>query len=145
MKILNKVVIGMATLVLLTACGPSKCDYAKFHSEAVKAAEKDAGYKKVTVKGKLASLLGTLEIDAVLEKKDGEWDLTKGDVASAVTLAGMIAATANTVAEDSEMTYYAGNGFKTVKGENVRTYNAAGFLTSAKLSDGTDLKASYSK
>ena len=145
MKILNKVVIGMASLCLLTACGPSKCDYAKFHSEAVKAQEKDPGYTKVTAKGEIKSTLLSATVDAVLEKKNGEWELTKGDALSAVTLVTFVAATADTVPEDSESTYYCGNGFKVTKGENVANYNASGYLTSIKESGGTSLKFSYSK
>lgn len=52
MKILNKVVIGMASLVLLTACGPSKVSYDKYHEKALEAAKKENGFTKVEVNGK---------------------------------------------------------------------------------------------
>ena len=52
MKILNKVVIGMASLCLLTACGAKKLTYEKFHEKAVEAAKVENGYTKVTVNGK---------------------------------------------------------------------------------------------
>lgn len=52
MNILNKVVIGMASLVLLTACGPSKVSYEKFHEKAVEAAKIENGFTKVEANGK---------------------------------------------------------------------------------------------
>ena len=145
MKVLNKVVIGMASLVLLTACGPSKCSYAKFHEEAVKAVEKAPEYKKMTAKGEIKSSLMNLTIDAVLEKKDGEWELTKGDALSATALIVYAASTADLVPEDSGTTYYCGKGFKAVKDKQTAVWNASGFLTSIKEDSGTSLKFSYSK
>ena len=51
MKVLNKFVVGAAALVLLTACGPSKISYDKYHEKAVAAAKNENGFTKATVDG----------------------------------------------------------------------------------------------
>ena len=136
MKVLNKVVIGAAALVLLTACGPSKTTYAKFHEEAVAAAKKEVSYKKAKFAGKLKTDNTEITLSATYEYKDGQWKMTDGGVVEALATASFIALTAQTVPEDENTTYYAGNGFKTVTktddGTSTVTWNANGLLTSLK-------------
>ena len=52
MKVLNKVLIGVASVAMLTACA-SKTDYASFHSKAVEAGEKakEVSFSKVVLSG----------------------------------------------------------------------------------------------
>ena len=152
MKVLNKIVIGAAALVLLTACGPSKVSYAKFHEQAEAAIKKEVTYKKVTVKGKIEASSTTLSLDVEFTMKDGSWDMTKGDVVSGAMAIVFLSETADLVPEDSKTTYYAGGGFKTVSkdddGSGTMTWNSYARLTSAKgKSDGAkvDVKLSWSK
>lgn len=136
MKVLNKVVIGAAALVLLTACGPSKTTYAKFHEQAVEAAKKEISYKTVKFAGKFKMDNTEITLSATYEYKDGEWKMTDGGIIEAAATASFLAMTAETVTEDANTTYYAGNGFKTVTksddGTGTITWNANGLLTSLK-------------
>lgn len=152
MKVLNKFVVGAAALVLLTACGPSKISYAKFHEQAVAAIKKEVSYKKVTVKGTMEASSTTLKLDVEFTMKDGSWDMTKGDVVSGAMAIVFLGETADLVPEDSKTTYYAGGGFKTVSkdddGSSTLTWNANARLTSAKgKADNAkvDIKLSWSK
>ena len=153
MKVLNKVVIGVASLALLAACGPTKTTYAKFHEQAVEAAKKEVSYKKVKFSGKFKGDSSELTLSAVYEYKDGKWTMTEGGLVEAIVTAALMAETADTVPEDSKTIYYAGNGFKTVTKDDdgssgTMTWNANGLLTSAKgksSSGNVDVKLTYSK
>ena len=152
MKVLNKVVIGMASLVLLTACAP-KTTYAEFHAKAVAALEK-AKEKSFTV-----TLKGTYKDDNG-EKKNydnitinwnkGSFEATSAlhldEVFLAVTLTAL---RADVVAESDNTTYYAGSSFKTVYekdgNKETTTWNQYGLLATVKSSDGDNLKVSYKK
>ena len=120
MKNLNKLFVGAAALVLLTACGPSKVSYEKFHEKAEAAAEKDPGYTKATAKGTFYSNnLGievTIKLDNTFVKGNEGWVLKEGEESNAGTLAaiGLLTMRASTVGENDKTTYYAGKGFKTV-------------------------------
>ena len=144
MKILNKVVIGMASLCLLTACGPSKVSYDKFHEKAVEAVKNAPAYVKFTAKGTLKASSLSLTLDDVFEKKDGEWTLTKGDALDALVASMFAGMTADTVTNDEGTTYYAGGGFKATKDDNLAEWNSSGYITHYKA-DGSDVKFSWSK
>ena len=152
MKVLNKVVIGVAALALLAACGPTKTTYAKFHEQAVAAAKKEVSYKKVKFSGKTDTDGSSVTINAVCEYKDGKWSMTEGGVVEALVVGIFMGMTAELVVEDEKTTYYAGNGFKTVTkqddGTGTFTWNSNGLLTSAKgkYSGGNaDITLKYSK
>ena len=144
MKVLNKVVIGMASLVLLTACGPTKCSFEKFSEEARAAAEKDPEYKKVVVKGTVkANVLGVsaeVKLDHTFEKTDSGWEKTKGeDGAGAATALSYTAYRAVMFCGDEaeeDATYYCGGGFKVVgKNEDASAtyvFDKYGYVTSVK-------------
>lgn len=126
MKVLNKVVIGMASLCLLTACGPSKISYDKFHEKAVEAAKVENGYTKVTVNGKAKFVeesngkKTTVEYEfdkvAVDGFTNGRMDaLTLGAKMAAyfaagqekeIAALGLAAATAETIGNSDKLTYY---------------------------------------
>ena len=158
MKNLNKLFVGAAALVLLTACGPSKVSYEKFHEKAEAAAEKDPGYTKATAKGTFYSNnLGievTIKLDNTFVKGNEGWVLKEDEESNAGTLAaiGLLSMRASTVGENDKTTYYAGNGFKTVttsdKGDTTIVYNSNGYVTSYKglLAGGdANFKFSWSK
>lgn len=149
MKVLNKVVIGMASLVLLTACAP-KCSYSDFHSKAVAAVEK-AKEKSFTV-----TLKGTYKDDngdkknydnLTVKFNKGSFEATNithlDEVAAALVLN---LSTADLVGESDKVTYYAGSTFKTVtkddNGTSTVTWNKFGLPTQLKDSD-SNLKISY--
>ncbi len=149
MKNLNKFFVGAAALVLLTACGPAKVSYDKFHEKAV-AALKDAKEKKfdVTLKGTYKSDEGEQKMDnVVLKWNEGVFAATNvlhaDEVAAAVVLNLL---TADLIGEDEKVTYYAGNGFKTVKttddGSVTTTWNKYGLPTAIK-GGGSSITASY--
>lgn len=158
MKVLNKIVIGMASLVLLTACGPSKCSFDKYKEQANAASEKDPGYKKVVVKGSVkTSLVGItaeVKLDHTFEKDGDDWKLTKGDE-GAGAVAALAAASARAwdyaVSENEDATYYAGNGFKVeIKSDEQNAtyvYNSYGYMTSSKASGSSEgsVKLTWSK
>ena len=152
MKVLNKLVVGAAALVLLTACGPSKVSYAKFHEQAVAAVKKEVSYKKVTVKGTASASSVTMNLDLEYTLKDGNWEMTKGDAVSATVGIVLIAFTADGIEEDEKTTYYAGGGFKVTREDDgekaTMTWNANARLTSAKgnvSGTKTDVKLTWSK
>ena len=158
MKVLNKIVIGMASLVLLTACGPSKCSFEKYKEQANAASEKDPGYKKVVVKGSVkATVVGItaeVKMDHTFEKDGDEWKMTKGEE-GAGSAAALLAASArawdHAVQENENATYYAGNGFKVeIKGDEQNAtyvYNSYGYMTSSKASGDSEgsVKLTWSK
>lgn len=154
MKNLSRFFVGAASLVLLTACGPSKVSYAKFHEKAVAAVEKAPEYKKMTCKGSVVASSITLNLDVAYEKKDGEWELVKGDSISVAAVATIIFMTADKVTENSDATYYAGNGFKVVSQDDdgnkgTITWNAYGYIASIKSNAGelgkVDVKVNWTK
>lgn len=149
MKVLNKVVIGMASLVLLTACAP-KTTYAEFHAKAVSAVEK-AKEKTFTV-----TLKGTYKDDNG-EKKNYDnitvnWNKGSFEATSALHLdevflaLTLTALRADVIAESDNTTYYAGSTFKTVtkddNGTSTVTWNKFGLPTQMKDAD-SNLKISY--
>ena len=149
MKSLNKFFVGAAALVLLTACGPAKVSYDKFHEKAV-AALKDAKEKKfdVTLKGTYKDDDGEHKMDnVVLKWNEGAFvptDILHLDEVAAATL--MNGLTADVASEDENTTYYAGNGFKATKetddGKYEMVWNKYGLPTSWK-NGGTNVTASY--
>lgn len=163
MKVLNKIVMGAAALVLLTACGPSKCSFEKFQQEAKAAEAKDPKYTKMTAKGKvIADVLGattTIDVNHSYElQESGEWKKTEGKdgLADAVVLV-MCQVRAWDMAEEEQedVTYYVGGGFKVVvkddKGNDATvTFNKDGYVTSTKGKDAAsssdlDLKFTWKK
>ena len=150
MKILNKVVIGMATLVLLTACGAKKVDYDKFHAAAVEAAKNDSGYTKAVVDGKATIKKEGKETTYTFDKieitgyTNGRMDLvTLGlKVLSAKTEAeavaiGFTSMPAEEVVKSDKFTYYTGPlTVKMVDDEGTETvqYDKNGLTTSIKFS-----------
>ena len=165
MKVLNKVVIGMASLVLLTACAP-KTTYADFHEKAVAAAKKDSGYTKAVVNGTSKSGNTTYEFKNVeLKVTNGRYDVTNvtlSEVANytAEQLAAyaLIAVEAQSVTEKQQddeskgtVTYYAGSTFKVVakddNGSATYTWNKFGLLKTLKSTgdNETNIKVKWSK
>ena len=151
MKNLSRFFVGAAALVLLTACGPSKVTYEKFHEKAV-AALKEAKEKTydVTLKGsyKDESSGETSKMDnVVLKWNKGAFEATNithlDEVAAALIMNGL---TADVAVEDENTTYYAGNGFKAVTknddGESKLVWNKYG-LPTEWVSGGTNITASY--
>lgn len=142
MKVLNKIVMGCAALVLLTGCA-TKCTFEKFKEEANKAAEKDPGYKKSVVKGSAKVSTFGAEVSLTLNhefvKTENGWQLQKGDEgAASLAAAALMAyrAVDFTVKEDEDYTYYAGNGFKIVEktddGEATMKFDKFGYITTMK-------------
>lgn len=142
MKNLSRFFVGAAALVLLTACGPSKVNYEKFHEQAVEAVKK-AGEKEfaVTVKGYYKDNDGKHEMDSISVKwSKGAFAPTSALHIEEDAIAIMLnALTADLVGEDDNTTYYAGNGFKTVaktdEGDYTKTWNKYGLPTAVKSSD----------
>ena len=149
MKNLSRFFVGAAALVLLTACGPSKVSYEKFHEKAV-AALNDAKEKKfdVTLKGTYKDDDGEHKMDnVVLKWNEGAFaatNITHLDEVGAAVILNLL--TANLVGEDENITYYAGNGFKTVKttddGSVTTTWNKYALPTAVK-GGGSSITASY--
>lgn len=147
--------LAVATFAL-AACAP-KVDYAKFHEKAVEACKKDAGYKKVTIKGtEKGSIMGMsieLKFDHVYEKNGDDWKKTKGeDGAADLAAAEIFLMKADVIPEDEKAEYYAGSTFKVVykdgDDKSEMTFDKFGYLTSEKgKSEGmeVDLKISWSK
>ena len=156
MKVLNKVLIGLTTVFMLTACA-SKTDYATFHSKAGEAYEKakEVSFSKVVVSGWEKNDKGEKEeYDNVTVKfEKGTYSTIGGlldSTAKEIALAAMLNFTfASVMPEDEDATYYAGSSFK-VEGKDsdgnkaVETWNQYGLLTSMKSADG-QLKVSYKK
>ena len=147
--------LAVATFAL-AACA-SKVDYAKFHEKAVEACKKDAGYKKMVVKGsEKGSIMGIsaeVKLDHVFEKKDGKWQKTKGeDGASAEAAESFLLSRVDQVLEDKDVEYYAGSTFKVVYKDGddkmEAKFNGYGYVVSEKGKMGGlefDVKVSWSK
>ena len=153
MKILNKVVIGMASLCLLTACGPTKVDYDKFHEAAVEAAKKENGYTKVVVDGK-AKLKEDGKVTEYTFDKIEFTGFTNGRLSAAEKTAKMIGIlaegneakliaftyanlTAELMPKDDKSTYYTGGFQVTAEDDGQKAtikFDANGLPTSYKLS-----------
>ena len=152
MKNLSRFFVGAAALVLLTACGPSKVNYEKFHEQAVEAVKK-AGEKEfaVTVKGYYKDNDGKHEMESISVKwSKGAFAPTSALHIDEDTIAIMLnTLTADLVGEDDNTTYYAGSSFKTVYekdgNKETTTWNQYGLLATVKSSDGDNLKVSYKK
>lgn len=151
MKVLNKVVLGVAAMTLLVACGPSKVSFEKFQEDARAASQKDPGYKKVTVKGSVKANVVVANVESKLDHvfaqdENGDWQLEKGDEGTSLVAVGYVSMRAVQLAgqEDEDCTYYSGNGFK-VAGKNedasaTYVFDAYGYVTSVKgKADGADV------
>lgn len=170
MKVLNKVVIGMASLCLLTACGPSKVSYDKFHEAAVEAAKNENGYTKVVVDGKAKMKYSDGNTTTTKEYTFDKFEFTgyTNGRLDAVTLAAKMAAlvldtneakfiafslsvaTAESLGSDSKATYYTGGFQVTVKDDNYKStvkFDKNGLPVSYSYSgDGSgSIKLSWSK
>ncbi len=152
MKALAKVLMGAAALVLLTGCGPQKVSYDKFHEKAVAAHDKGHSYTKAKISGSSESSGSTTKYDKVeFVLASGVWQPKEVSLTN-IVLSAFVGMEAQSVPEDEDSTYYAGNGFKvTMKnddGKGSASFNAAGLLTSYKV-ESEDSKynftVSYSK
>ena len=153
MKVLNKVLIGVASVAMLTACA-SKTDYATFHSKAGEAVEKskEVSFSKVVYSGSYIDDDGKKQsYDNITVKfEKGVYSPTNVSHLDEIAVAGvLLAARANLVGEGENTTYYAGSTFKTVyekDGDKVqKLWNQYGLLTAVKYSNGDQLKVSYKK
>ena len=165
MKILNKVVIGAAALVLLTACGPSKVSYDKFHEQALEAAKKENGYTKAVVKGKakmkdegktVEYTFDSLEFTGYTNGRMSALEIAAAEAAAVLKgevyaiAVGLTFNTAEIAPKSDKLTYYTG-GFQIVQEEDgvkqTVKYDANGLPTSIKLAgDGSgSVTISWSK
>lgn len=155
MKNLNKVVMGLAALVLLTGCSSQKkVSYEEFHKQAVEAYAKvkDAGYTKVTVNGTVKVQGAEMKLDKVeLTVKDGVIT-TVPTTTEQMMAASVFSMNAATIPEDKETTYYVGGGFKVSTKTDEQTgeakFDKYGLMTSYKVTYGEekmDLTAKWSK
>ena len=156
MKVLNKVLIGVASLAMLTACA-SKCDYAKFHEKAVAAynESKSVSFSQVVVKGSAKDEDGEHKFDNVTVKfENGAFKATNITHLDEVFAAAMLSAmTADLIPEDSDVTYYAGSTFKISSqdedGKGTMTWNKYALPTVVKTTDKdggqTNYTVSYKK
>ncbi len=153
MKVLNKMLIGVASVAMLTACA-SKTDYDSFHKKAVEAAEKakEVSYSAVTVSGSYVDNDGKKQDwDKITVSFDkGIFKPTNLTHVDEITIAGILnLATAQLVGNTDNTTFYAGSSFKVVyekdDTKSTKLYNQYGLLTSSKSSDGDNLKVSYKK
>lgn len=152
MKALNKVMIGAAALFLLTGCGPQKVTYEKFHEKAVAAHDKGHSYTKAVVNGTSESSGTTTKYSKVeFVLASGTWQPKEASLTN-VVLSVFVGMEAQSVTEEEESTYYAGNGFKVTSksddGNGSASFNAAGLLTSIKSTSGDskfNLTVKYSK
>ena len=154
MKVLNKVLIGVASVAMLTACA-SKTDYASFHSKAQEAAEKakEVSFSKVVLSGSYVDDDGKKQEynDVTVNFSKGSYGaggLTNTTLEQAAAVAYLSLMQAQLVGESEYNTYYAGSSFKVVyeKDGNKETtlWNQYGLLTSVK-SGSDSLKVSYKK
>lgn len=154
MKVLNKVVLGVAAMTLLVACGPSKVSFEKFQEDVRVASAKDPNYVKAVVKGSAKAGIGGLNMEAkfdhVFEKKDSGWEMTKGDAVTGVAALVYVNERAALYAgqENENATYYSGGGFKVeLKGDDgtsTYVFDAYGYVTSVK-GDGVNVTVKWSK
>ena len=149
MKVLNKIVIGLASLAMLTACA-SKVSYSEFHEKAVAAVAKakDQNFD-VTVNGKSGST-EYKDVKVVWDEAFAATTITHLDEVAVALMLNML--TADLVAEDEDTTYYAGSTFKTETksddGNGTCTWDKYGLPTSIKGTSGEDkidITVKYSK
>ena len=165
MKVLNKLVVGAAALVLLTACGPSKISYDKFHEKAVEAAKIENGYTKAVVDGKAKIKQEGKTTEYTFDKvtvdgfTNGRMSAAEiGAKIAALAVAGkevdamaltFCASTAELVANSDKATYYSDLSVATEDDGNKFTlkYDKNGLPTSYKFSGDASgsLKISWSK
>lgn len=147
MKVLNKVMMGAAALVLLAGCNSLKqVSYDDFNSKAAEAAQKEAPFTKITMKGSISYMGVSVTLNGVkLEKTEKGWEFKEGQAASELAALAIIAATAATQAEVADAKYYVGNsGFKFQSKEGyVTLWNAYGLQTSSNMNG--NYSVSYSK
>lgn len=154
MKVLNKVLIGVASVAMLTACA-SKTDYASFHSKAVEAGEKakEVSFSKVVLSGSYVDEDGKKQSydNVTIKFEKGSYaagGLTDTTLAQAGAVVYLTAMQAQLVGESENNTYYAGSSFKVVyekDGDKTTTlWNQYGLMTSVK-SGSDQLKVSYKK
>ena len=152
MKVLNKVLIGVASLAMLTACA-SKCDYATFNSKAKEAvaSSKEVTYSQVVVSGWSKDENGKKEdYDKITVKFDkGAYVTVKGlldSTAKEIATAAMLNLTfASLIPESEDYAYYAGSTFKVEdKDGNTESWNKYGLLVKTTGED-SKLTISYKK
>lgn len=163
MKVLNKLVVGAAALVLLTACGPTKVSYDKFHEKAVEAAKIENGYTKAVVNGKAKFKEEGKTVEYTFDKIEftgyTNGRLSTEAIAKAIltikseveaSAFAMTVATAEAMTNVDKATYYI-NGFQ-VKAEKdgektTISYDKNGLPTSIKFSGDSSgsVKISWSK
>ena len=148
MKVLNKVMMGAAALVLLTGCNSLKqVSYEEFHNQAVEASQKEVPFTKVSMKGKITYGGIELTLDGVkLEKGESGWEFKEGQTVSKVAalwVIGDIAAVQGDGSEDGAKYYFGGDGFKYTKDKSYKTWNKYGLLTKCTFLG--NYSVSYSK
>ena len=150
MKVLNKVLIGVASLAMLTACA-SKTDYASFHEKAVAAFKeaKEVSFSEVVLKGTSKDEDGEHKYDGLTIKfEKGSFKATNishlDEVAAALMLSFL---TADLIPEESDVTYYAGSTFKVVSqdedSKGTMTWNKYALPTAVKTSDKDGNQSNY--
>ena len=154
MKVLNKVLIGVASLAMLTACA-SKCDYDSFHSKAAAAVEKkgEASWTSAVVSGSYVDDNGKKQSydNISLSMSKGVFSASNAthldEVGAALALNTFLRA--DYAGNNENTTYFAGSSFKTVyekDGDKTTTnWNKYGLLVSIQYSSGDQFKVSYKK
>ena len=152
MKVLNKVMMGAAALVLLTGCSSMKSVDSKTFLEKATEAWKDVPYTEATINGSFE--MGEQKVtikDVKLPVKDGTLDMTKAatmEIPEERQMEYTIAATfvqVNAVVigtqyasyeaseENIEVKFYVGNGFKVTakddKNSATMQFDKYGMLT----------------
>ena len=146
MKVLNKVMMGAAALVLLTGCANLKeVTYDEFHEKAL--AVEEAPFTKVSMKGKITYGGIELTLDGVkLEKGESGWEFKEGQTVSKVAALWVISDVAAVQGDGSEeggKYYFGGDGFKYTKDKSYKTWNKYGLLTKCTFLG--NYSVSYSK
>ena len=154
MKVLNKVLIGVASVAMLTACA-SKTDYDTFKSKAADAVAKkgEASWKSAVFSGTYIDDNGKKQsYDNInLNMDKGVFQATNVSHLDEVAVSTLLNTVlrADYVGNDENTTYYAGSTFKTVyekDGDKTeKLWNKYGLLTAVKYSSGDSLKVSYKK
>ena len=147
MKVLNKVMLGAAALVLLTGCANLKeVSYEEFHNQAVEASQKEVPFTKVSMKGKITYGGIELTLDGVkLEKTDTGWEFKEGQSVSKIAALWVISDVASVQPDGGEgcKYYFGGDGFKYTKDKSYKTWNKYGLLTKCTFLG--NYSVSYSK
>lgn len=145
MKVLNKVMMGAAALVLLTGCSNLKeVSYDEFHEKAV--AVEEAPFTKVSMKGRITYGGVDISLDGVkLEKTEKGWEFKEGQSVSKIAALWVVNDVASVQGEGSEgCKYYFGSaGFKYTKDKSYKTWNKYGLLTKCTFLG--NYSVSYSK